>query len=148
MTNTAIPVLVGQLVTDRTEAVQWALWPAEVYCSGCLLRIRLVPDELKPEYQDSDSRALFGTIQLLDGHDRELITVESGQGRVQLSSGRLPTRGGDPRSSEPWEYVWTLEYWWPRERWDDELTLTWPAYGLRLDLPVDIGDLRAARDVG
>ncbi|MFE7796890.1 hypothetical protein [Nocardia sp. NPDC057440] len=144
MTNTAIPVLVGQLTTGRTEAVSWALWPAEVYSTGCLLRIRLAPEGERPEYQESKS--LFATIQLLEGHERELITVESGHGKVQLSSGRLPTRGGEPPTSEPWEYVWTLEYWWPQERWDDKLTLAWPTYDLHLDLPVDIGELRTARD--
>ncbi|MBF6130164.1 hypothetical protein [Nocardia brasiliensis] len=146
MTNTAIPVLVGQMTTGRTAGVSWALWPAEVYSGGCLLRFRLAPEDVGADYPDSDS--LFATIRRLEGHDGETILVESGRGEVQLSSGRLPTRGGEPTTSEPWEYVWTLEYWWPREQWDDKLTLTWRTQDLQLALPIDVGALRAAADSG
>lgn len=41
----ASPVLVGGLVAGRggpaDDAVEWTLWPVEVYASGALLRVRL-----------------------------------------------------------------------------------------------------------
>lgn len=141
--SSAIPTLVGKFVSGQSSQVEWAVWPLEVHPSGCLVRLRLVPAEVRPEYEDFQT--LSATVQQLSGLEHERMVLEADTGELLHMSSRLPSRGAS--SGEPWESAWTVTYWWPRDQWSgNSLTLTWPPYALRLTLPVDLAGVRAAAD--
>jgi hypothetical protein len=144
ISDTAIPTLVGEFVSGKSSQIAWAVWPLEVYPSGCLVRLRLAPTGARREYEDF--RTLAATVQPLSGLEHERMVFEADTGELHQASGRLPNRG-EGSTGEPWEHAWTVEYWWPRHRWSgDRLTLTWPAHDLRLTLPVDLPGMAAAAD--
>ena len=144
-TSPAIPTLIGQLTTGEQSNVEWALWPIEVYSSGCLIRLRLAPLGKWHEYDDF--RHLTSTIHLVDGLEDEHILVSAATGELLQNSGRLPSRGVEPQTYEPWTHAWTIDYWWAREQWaGDTITVTWPAHNLRLELPIDLNSLTTAAE--
>lgn len=141
----AIPALLGQLTSGEKSNVEWALWPIEVYSSGCLIRLRLAPLGKWREY--ADFRHLTSTIHLVDGLEHEHILVSADTGELLQNSGRLPSRGVEPQTYEPWTHAWTIDYWWAHEQWaGDTITVTWPAHNLRLELPIDLDALTAAAE--
>ena len=136
ISRAAIPALVGELLSGVSEQVAWAVWPLEVYSNGCLVRLRLVPEGSRREYEDF--RTLAATVQPLGGLDRERIVLEAELGELRHVWSLLPNRGGERPTDEPWEHAWTVEYWWPRDQWSgNTLTLTWPVRSLRVIFPVD-----------
>jgi hypothetical protein len=143
MTGPAIPRLVGQLTTGVSVDIEWALWPIEVYATGVLAQLRLAPRGKWREY--TSSLELVSTLQHRDGLEDERIVVSSATSELAYSTVQLPPQGVEPNSHEPWNHSWTLGYWWPREQWEGPgLTVTWPARGLHLHIPIDIAAIIAA----
>jgi hypothetical protein len=139
----AIPRLVGQLTTGVTADIEWALWPIEVYTTGCLAQLRLAPRGKWREY--GSSLELISTLHHGSGLDGERIVVSSAAGELAYSTVQLPPQGVEPNSHEPWNHSWTLGYWWPREQWAGPgLTVDWPARQFHLHIPVDIAVITAA----
>jgi hypothetical protein len=139
----AIPRLLGELRSGVSAGIEWALWPIEVYTTGCLAQLRLAPRGTWREY--GSSLELISTLHQGDGLGGERIVVSAAAGELAYSVAQLPPRGVEPNSHEPWNHSWTMGYWWPREQWEGSgLTVVWPARQFRLYLPVDVAAIKAA----
>jgi hypothetical protein len=140
----AIPLLVGELRSGVTVGIEWALWPLEVYASGCLAQLRLAPRGKWREY--GSSLELISTLQHRDGLEDERIVVSAAAGELAYgTTTQLPPRGVEPNGHEPWNHSWTMGYWWPRDQWEGPgLTVVWPARQFRLHIPVNIAAITVA----
>lgn len=145
MNTQAIPVLVGELRSGVCDGFAWALWPIEVYSSGATLRLRLIPATVSQIYRDTG--AAFATWASVPSAPEQYIRLSAGGTEIPRTRGaRTPADAhATPGPTLPWDDTWTLTHWWPRDAWThNELTLTWPARNLRLQLALDLDALRHA----
>lgn len=138
VSNHSIPVLVGGLSVGESNGLRWAVWPWEVYPTGCLIQTRLDPTGPRPRY---DMERMGATFTPRPGHENDLIQLRTSDDHELLcvQVGNLPPYDGVARGFQPWDLTWTLSWWWPRPDWRqvETLVLAWPAHALRVDIPVD-----------